>query len=147
LLGYSAHNWAAHFREAGIRSEETIAALARSLCETGSKRYEAWSTIYASNAYWFPKSGSSLAIASYFGLDAVVKLLLETGKVNVDSKDSKYGRTPLSMAAENEHEMVVKLLLETGEVVVDSKDEYGRTPLSRAAANGHEMVVRLLEKA
>jgi ankyrin repeat protein len=63
----------------------------------------------------------------------VVKLLLETGKVDVDSKDNNYGRTPLSWAAENGHEAVVKLLLETGKVDVDSKDNYGRTPLSWAA--------------
>jgi len=41
--------------------------------------------------------------------DAVVKLLLATGKANVDSKDEN-GQTPLSWAAENGHEAVVKLL-------------------------------------
>jgi ankyrin repeat domain-containing protein 50 len=51
LLDYSAYNWAAHFRKAGIQSEEAIAALAQSLCETGSERYKAWSAIYASYAY------------------------------------------------------------------------------------------------
>jgi ankyrin repeat protein len=30
------------------------------------------------------------------GHEAVVKLLLDTGKVDVDAKDSEYGRTPLS---------------------------------------------------
>jgi ankyrin repeat protein len=42
------------------------------------------------------------------GHEAVVKLLLETGKVDVDSK--KDGQTLLSWAAENGHEAVVKLL-------------------------------------
>jgi ankyrin repeat protein len=59
----------------------------------------------------------------------VVKLLLDTGKVDVDSKDSD-GRTPVSWAAEHGHEAVVKLLLDTGKVDVDSKDENGQTPLS-----------------
>jgi ankyrin repeat protein len=40
--------------------------------------------------------------------EAVVKLLLATGKVDADSKDS-YGQTPLSQAAGNGHEAVVKL--------------------------------------
>jgi ankyrin repeat protein len=40
----------------------------------------------------------------------VVKLLLETGKVDVESKDKIYGRTPLSWAAERGHETVVELL-------------------------------------
>jgi ankyrin repeat protein len=57
----------------------------------------------------------------------VVKLLLETGKVEVDSKDET-GRTPLLWAVENGHEAIVKLLLETGKVEVDSEDEYSQTP-------------------
>jgi hypothetical protein len=83
------------------------------------------------------------------GHEAVVKLLLETGKVDVDSKGNLSRRTPLSWAAENGHEAVVKLLLETGRVDVNSKeDNYGgRTPLSWAAENGHEAVVKLLEEA
>ena len=44
------------------------------------------------------------------GREAVVKLLLATGKVDVDAKDNTYGRTPLSWAAGNGHEAVVKLL-------------------------------------
>ena len=144
LLDYSARNWPTHFREAGIRSEEAIAALARSLCETGSKRYNAWSAIYASSVNWFPKSASSLAMASYFGLDAVVKLLVEREDVEADSKDSEYGQTPLSWAAERGHETVVQLLVDRDDVEADSKSKDGRTPLSWAAENGYEAVVQLL---
>jgi ankyrin repeat protein len=36
--------------------------------------------------------------------------LLATGKVDADSKDTRYGQTPLSWAAEKGHETVVKLL-------------------------------------
>jgi hypothetical protein len=39
----------------------------------------------------------------------VVKLLLETDKVDVDSKDLEYGQTPLSRAAESGHEAVANL--------------------------------------
>ena len=45
------------------------------------------------------------------------------------SPRTKYGRTPLSWAAENGHETVVKLLLEKG-AEPESKDNYGRTSLS-----------------
>ncbi|KAB5581125.1 hypothetical protein GE09DRAFT_463702 [Coniochaeta sp. 2T2.1] len=41
------------------------------------------------------------------GHEAVVKLLLDTGKVEINSKDSRYGRTSLSWAAEKGHEAVV----------------------------------------
>jgi ankyrin repeat protein len=43
------------------------------------------------------------------GHEAVVKLLLDTGKVDVDSKGVD-GRTPVWWAAENGHESVVELL-------------------------------------
>jgi ankyrin repeat protein len=80
------------------------------------------------------------------GHEAVVKLLLNTGKINVNSKDNN-GRTLLLWAAEKGNEAVVKLLLDTGKVDVDLKDSYGwneRTPLSWAVANGHEAMVKLL---
>ncbi|KAH0565547.1 hypothetical protein GP486_001060 [Trichoglossum hirsutum] len=44
------------------------------------------------------------------GHEAVVKLLLATQKAGMDSKDSDWGRTPLSFAAENGHEVMVRLL-------------------------------------
>jgi ankyrin repeat protein len=51
-----------------------------------------------------------LSWAAIRGHEAVVKLLLETGKVDADSKDSG-GQTPLPWAAFSGHEAVVKLLL------------------------------------
>jgi len=76
--------------------------------------------------------------------EAVGKLLLETGKVDVDSNDY-YRRMPLVWAAMKGHEAVVKLLLETGKMDVDWKYGHnGRTPLLLAARNGHEAVVKLL---
>ena len=62
----------------------------------------------------------------------------------LESKDTHYGRTPLSWAAENGHEVVVKLLLEQGAELESKDTRYGRTPLSWAAENGHEAVVKLL---
>ena len=48
-----------------------------------------------------------LSWAAENGHEAIVKLLLETSKVNADSKDN-YGRTTLWWAARNGHEAVVK---------------------------------------
>jgi ankyrin repeat protein len=81
--------------------------------------------------------------AAESGHEAVVKLLLEMGKADVDCNCN--GRTPLSYAAENGHEAVVKLLLETGRADVDSRDKYSWTPLSFATLHGHEAVVKLLQ--
>ncbi|KAL8364811.1 hypothetical protein RB595_003878 [Gaeumannomyces hyphopodioides] len=91
------------------------------------------------------KGRTPLSYAVCNGYEAVVKLLLATGRVDVDSKDERYGRTLLSHAAEKGREAIVKLLLATGKVDVDSKDKYyGQTPLSQAADNGHEAIVKLL---
>ncbi|KAL8299133.1 hypothetical protein RB593_009145 [Gaeumannomyces tritici] len=144
FLDYSAKNWGAHFREASIVDGAAIIPFALRVCDPNSKCHSAWFDIY-----WQSKMRSSyrnftnLIIASHFGHEAVVKLLLATDKVDADSKDNN-GRTPLSWAAANGHEAVVKLLLGTGKVDVDSKDNNGQTPLSWAAANGHEAVVKLL---
>ena len=40
----------------------------------------------------------------------MVKLLLAKDGIDPDLKDSQYGQTPLSWAAQNGHEAVVKLL-------------------------------------
>jgi ankyrin repeat protein len=93
---------------------------------------------------FFEYGRTALLRAAKDGHEAVVRLLLESGKTDIDSKDNN-GQTPLSWAAENGHEAVVRLLLESGKADIDSKDtEYGQTPLSWAAENGHEAVVRLL---
>jgi ankyrin repeat protein len=59
-----------------------------------------------------------LSWAAGQGHEEVVKLLLQTGKVDVDSKDTEYGRTPLSWAAEEGHEEVVKLLHQAGNRII-----------------------------
>ena len=76
----------------------------------------------------------------------MVKLLLDTGKVDVNSKDN-YGRTPLLFAASRGREAVVKLLVDTGKVDVNSKDAYGQTPLSLAAWSGYPAVVKPLRSS
>ena len=54
-----------------------------------------------------------LSRAAEKGHEAVVKLLLETGEVDINSKNQD-NQTPLSLAAEQGHEAVVKLLREKG---------------------------------
>ncbi|KFZ13947.1 hypothetical protein V501_03464, partial [Pseudogymnoascus sp. VKM F-4519 (FW-2642)] len=90
-----------------------------------------------------PRRVTGLCLTAYFGVEAVINLLLETGQVEADSKDSD-SRTPLSYAAQHGHEAVIRLLLETGQVEADSKNSDSRTPLSYAAQHGHEAVVKLL---
>jgi len=84
-----------------------------------------------------------LGYASEMGHEAIVKLLLATGQVDIDKKNS-FNRTPLRYAAARGHGAIVKLLLETGQVNINSKDCFNRTPLSYAAARGHGAIVKLL---
>ncbi|PNY24184.1 Uncharacterized protein TCAP_05872 [Tolypocladium capitatum] len=50
-----------------------------------------------------------LSWAAGNGHEDIVKLLLDTGNVDVDIRD-QYGRIPLSWAATNGHESIVRLL-------------------------------------
>lgn len=91
----------------------------------------------------FRREITGLHLTAYFRVKTVIRLLLNTGKVDADSKDGD-GRTPLLLAAQNGHEAVVKLLLDTSKVDADSKDRDGQTPLLWASQNGHEVVVKPL---
>ncbi|KAI9774704.1 MAG: hypothetical protein M1839_001665 [Geoglossum umbratile] len=77
------------------------------------------------------------------GHEDVVRLLLDTGKTDLDARDNG-GRTPLSLATKYRHGAIVKLLLATGKVDVDARDNGGRTPLSLATEYGHGAIVKLL---
>ncbi|SPJ73909.1 related to ankyrin [Fusarium torulosum] len=90
---------------------------------------------YGRTALWYAAAG---------GHETIVKLLLDTGKVDVNAKDQS-GITPLSCATVWGQEAIVKLLLDTGKVDVDARDTwYNMTPLLRAAEGGHEAIVKLL---
>jgi len=89
-------------------------------------------------------SGHPLVWAACTNRVNVAKILLKTGKVEVDCKDVA-DLTPLLQAAKGGHEILVKLLLDTGKADVNAKDDlFEGTPLSWAAGNGHEGIVKLL---
>lgn len=46
----------------------------------------------------------------------MAEVLLDTGKVDIESSDPKYGQTPLPLAAKSGHDSVIKILLDTGNV-------------------------------
>jgi ankyrin repeat protein len=71
-----------------------------------------------------------------------VKLLLDKG-AKLETKDTRYGQTPLLWAVEKGHEAVVKLLLNKGaEVGIENRG--GWTALQLAALNRHEGLEQLL---
>ena len=85
---------------------------------------------------------TALARAAAKGHEEVVKVLLSTGKVELDAKSND--QTPLQLAAESGHAEVTKLLLETGRVDINATGMFLKTPLMLAAENGHHCVVSLL---
>ncbi|KAK3955167.1 ankyrin repeat-containing domain protein [Pseudoneurospora amorphoporcata] len=82
-----------------------------------------------------------LCLAAGNGHETVVKLLLDTGKVNLHREELQ---TALWLAAQKGYKGIVQMLLDTGKVNVGAKDEDGQTALHRAAITGHEVVVQLL---
>ncbi|KJR87190.1 ankyrin repeat protein [Sporothrix schenckii 1099-18] len=141
FLNYSANYWGFHFHEAGIVDDAAIVPLASGICDPDSKSHLLWSKIYCKIHWLNPKYFTGLIVASYFGHNSVVKLLLEK-RADVEAKDND-GRTPLSHAAQGGHEAVARLLLEKG-AGVEAKDNDGLTPLSSAVLFGYEAVARLL---
>ncbi|KAH7228472.1 uncharacterized protein BKA55DRAFT_483902, partial [Fusarium redolens] len=143
FLEYSAQTWGTHFREACVINGAAIIPLALRICNPDSNSYSAWFGIYwKTTGMMTTKYFTDLMIASYYGLHAAVKLLLDKD-AKIEAKDSEHGQTPLSWAAREGHEAVVKLLLEEG-ADIEAKDDFGSTPLSCAAKNGRDAVVKLL---
>lgn len=69
----------------------------------------------------------------------MVRLLVETGKVNLNFEDPLF-RTPLSLAVEKGPEAVVKVLFESGKVGVDVKDGmHGHTHTVRYREGGRRL--------
>ncbi|KAI9695104.1 MAG: hypothetical protein M1820_008929 [Bogoriella megaspora] len=77
------------------------------------------------------------------GHQSIIKLLLETGKIDINEKVAG-GRTALHIAAEHGDEALVKLLLDTGKAKVNAKTHTSQTPLHLAAGEGGVGVVKQL---
>ncbi|KAN0086322.1 hypothetical protein V8E54_000010 [Elaphomyces granulatus] len=158
FLNYSAKHWTVHFNKSRNKAKAVIQSLL-TICDASSNRCMTWFRIYwTSTNTDFPKNFTTLMIASYFGLEAVVKHLLGVGSIDLNSKDGTYERSALSWAAGNGFDVIVKLLIKISlngivklpfrkGAKVDSTDRYGRTALSYAAWNGHVATVKLLLRA
>jgi hypothetical protein len=76
-------------------------------------------------------------------LTSIIKLLLETKGIDVNSADNR-GHTALSLAALGGCEAAVRLLLETDGTDIHSLSERRSMPLCSAATRGHTKGVELL---
>ena len=84
-LGYAASHWAMHYQKAQAKAEHGMLQSILKICNTQSQRFQNWFCIYwtlADGCYGLtPRFISSIMVASYFGHEAVAKLLLEIGKL------------------------------------------------------------------
>ncbi|KAM3524619.1 hypothetical protein MY4038_007640 [Beauveria bassiana] len=149
LLHYATTSWVSHVK-LGDPAEESPNDLMHRLGWPTEVMVEPWVRTYkALERYEWdcPPTGSNLVhIGARHGLTKLLScLLLDTDRIDIDARDTEYGQTPLSWAAERGNEAVVKMLLDTGKVDIDTRDtKYGQTPLLWAAGNGHEAVVKML---
>ncbi|KAK1458001.1 hypothetical protein CMEL01_15348 [Colletotrichum melonis] len=75
--------------------------------------------------------------------EAIVKMFLDTGKVDVDERGQD-GQTPFIWAIQMGHKTIVKMLLDTGKVNVDERDQDGRTLFLWALQLGWRAVAKVL---
>jgi hypothetical protein len=145
LLQYACEFWYTHAKFIPVESRESIDCISSKFFLSDTA-LAAWLQVHRPNliqepfSFW-EEASLPLYYASYIGLEAVVRVLLEH-KAEVDAKD-RYGRMALHGAAARGREAVVRVLLEY-KADVDAKDRYGRTALLWAANRGHGVVVRLL---
>ena len=154
FYSYAARYWGQHAQKASGTSQ-VIAnfAMCRNLVEAASQILGLTMTFRRSLAvlghesyiaYGRPvlRQTTGLHLTAYFGLDTVVRILLDKG-CDPEAEDT-YRRTPLMWAASSGWDAVVKLLLATGRADANRQDWNGQTALSLAAQQGDERVVRLL---
>ena len=147
LLDYAARYWLIHFRKAHLRADKFFLLSMLKLCDAQSNRFWRWSLLYSEyfRIDYLNQSLSNLMVTTYCGLEALVKMILETDVAQIESQDC-YGRTPLSLAAWTGHFKTVKLLLEwvNNGVELNAKDRDSMTALSLATESGYSDVVKLL---
>ena len=79
----------------------------------------------------------SLYVATCKGNEKIVKLLLDTGRVNVNAIISIDNSTALHYACTHNNLAIVKLLIEIGKADVNKASDYIGTPLHCACAHGN----------
>ncbi|KAK4446795.1 ankyrin repeat-containing domain protein [Podospora aff. communis PSN243] len=151
FLDYSARNWAIHFRLSKINVDDAAKDSLLAICKDSQRRYTWFKTYWGSDHGKYPWIFTTLMVASYFGIEPVVRHLIARNDVALCSTDSSHKRSALSWASENGHEGVVKLMLSSCQpperLRVNMGDRYGRTPLSYAAMSGNVAIAKMLLKA
>ena len=145
FLEYAYPFWGDHVADAGydpavhnavmqyVSDENKIAAFIQA----------AWCLSSDATAEWdVRKSANALHVAAWFGLTLVVKDLIRQG-IDVDSKDPKYGQTPLMYACRRGQTASVRLLLQHG-ANVNMYSHRGSCPIHEAVNARNLDVLQIL---
>jgi len=145
FLEYAAEYWATHFREATISMEQTSIEMALHICNPRTYPYKIWGRVYWHNLGYNSSipNLTSLHLASYFGHEEVVAILLAMPGIDIN-KAGINSRTPLSIAASQGHTAVVSQLLAMPGIDINKADNASRTPLYLAVSKRHMAVVSQL---
>ncbi len=143
FLEYAAKQWGDHVRLARISVESPLIPVLIEISEPLSNHLQRWATVYnplnVPDPSFFP---STLIIASRFGIEALVEILLAQQDIDLEVKGGQRDETALWSASLYGYESIVKRLIQAG-ANVDVYDKDGRSALSRAAYEGHEGIARL----
>ncbi|KIM99288.1 hypothetical protein OIDMADRAFT_126768, partial [Oidiodendron maius Zn] len=137
---YAAQNWAIHFRLA--KQADDLIDLVFDTCSLRYRSTFVWRgcSEHGDSMY------NTLSIASRFGHDSIVKMLLQTSGCDVNACNVN-GTTALWEAADNGDGSVVKLLLAASDIDPNAREKGVNTPLFRAVSRGYEEIVRQLVMA
>ncbi|KAF1994164.1 ankyrin repeat protein, partial [Amniculicola lignicola CBS 123094] len=152
LYRYAAINWGHHARRSGLVLPEIMQFLRSSAHRDASTQRWKNSEHYRQGRLHFPKPSDTrynfpmamqeIHLVAYFGLEAIVKKLIERG--DDPNCQATGGKTPLLQAVKMGEGDIVELLLAYIATNPDIADIEGRTPLSYSAELGERKIVQSL---
>lgn len=147
LLWYAARWWGVHMH--GISDPEVLTQALTFLMDDSrmSAAGELMYTFDDGRARFYPRIFTGLHIAARFGLQQLVKFMMENTKVRINGQDD-YGQTALSIAARWKHMALLEYMLGLLTIDIDAgNSSHCGTALHAAVRGGHMACIERLLRA